>query len=333
LLEADAEMKYFETLRLTQIHVDQLYVESAKRFKYGLMDGILGHHAWPKPTVNAENVVLQTVLNSNHYDRARWMLTKKPGKKPRQEILDSFVAKAAENGGWFGVDRMLNEIYSGGSISVSQELTDVLYVYAAAHANEKYLRLLTSEAWAHRPTQKAKDNAFVHACMNNHTKLMEIFAMENLSIEPEMLFNPFVSPFSVPEAFDQGLIETVRYRRQAMFDMLLNVYADQLSEAGMKAALEQAGKPSQGCTDPSKFDSMVSQFSDNHYQKCLKRKLGILDRETELINLSLQQFTLNPDLFKVALPELDFTMPELDFTSIKPDDAAAAAATPGIVTE
>ncbi len=307
-LETETEIVHFKTLSLTQVQVDELYEESAKLTKYGLMDHLLRHSSWPKPGVEAENFALDSVLNAYNYDRAKWMLTEKPGKKPGQKIVDSHVGKTASDGNWPHVELTLSEMYDTGLVPVSQELTDTLYVYAAAHANTKYLTLLTSEPWTHKPTQRAKDNAFVHACMNNHTKLMEIFAMENFSIEPEFLFGPFVSPFSVPEAFDQGLIETVKYRHKEMFELLLNVYADQLSEAGMKVALEQAGKSSQrrGSLE------IEGKWHNNHYQELLKRKLGIKPSNPFLslikpieFDMSLFQFAPAGDatiLASVALP-------------------------------
>ena len=286
-LEEKTEMERFQTLSLTQAHVDELYVASAKLANYGLMDHMLAHSSWPKPRVKSENFALQVELNANDYGRVKWMLTAKPGKKPEQKILDGRVAKDASEGNWHYVDRILAEIYSAEPVIAPQELTDTLYVYAAAYANEKYLALLTSKSWVHRPTPKARDSAFVHTCMNNHMGVMESIAIEST-----------ISP----AAFDQGLTETVKYRHQKTFDKLLDDYVDQLSEPGMRAALEQAGKPSQKKVAWNDF-SIENSFLENHYQKRLKEKLGI-EHSDFFTSLIRKYSTFEPIKFDLTLNTL-----------------------------
>jgi hypothetical protein len=73
-------------------------------------------------------------------------------------------------------------------------------------------------------------------------------------------------------------VETVKYRKQSQFDTLLDTHRTQLSEYGMRSALEQAGKRSEKRQPLSIFSTLDLDYllkEDNHYQKRLKELLGI----------------------------------------------------------
>ena len=80
-----------------------------------------------------------------------------------------------------------------------------------------------------------------------------------------------------------------------MFDKFLGSYSEKLSEAGMKAALEQAGEPKVG---GSLYEiSASSRFFDNHYEERLKKKLGI-PTKCELMYPSNMQY---PGMYFAAI--------------------------------
>lgn len=290
-LEQPKHFEIFKGYKPPQESVNALYKKFAELGKHDLMDKILGYTSWPKPSLESENYALQQLLKPSYYDRAIWMFTKKPGNKPSQDILDNHTAKTAKNGNWWQVDQLLKSVYGnnngryGTIIPVSKTLSDSLYVIAAARNKIEYLDLLVSESWGMQPSQEAKNGAFSHACMNNHQHIIERLA-KNAS-----------SP-----GFDNGLIEVVKYRYQDLFDTLLDTYRDKLTESGFRQALEQAEKPSEaGNRNFSELVSLLLLASgDNHYQKRLKKLLGIPSAEELLREALYRKLNFAPPKFDLS---------------------------------
>ncbi len=257
----DHEKQKLKRLKLELPSVSALYVELAKQARFDLMDFVLTHHSWPKPSIEAENFALETVLNARNYKRAKWLLSvEKLGHKPEIIVLHTAAAKAAQERSWQTVDDLLANMYDE-SRPVTQALTDDLFVCAVAYQNHEYFSLLTGE------------NPFA------------VLTGEEWAYAPPS-----------PPAFDRGLLETVRFRYQDTFNRFLGRYSEKLSEAGMKAALEQAGKPGVNASLYDCLDTLVYPGSaDNHYQECLKRKLGIpTKRESmfQIVNFHLEPLEL-----------------------------------------
>jgi hypothetical protein len=105
-----------------------------------------------------------------------------------------------------------------------------------------------------------------------------------------------------------------------MFDSLLGSYSEKLSDAGMKAALEQAGKPK---VNGSLYEIIAaSRFFDNHSQKCLKKKLGIptiADLMLPIANLTFEPIKLN------TTDVSSFFVPVTDAADNSVDDGTTAA--------
>ncbi|MCX7352049.1 MAG: hypothetical protein NTW22_02035 [Proteobacteria bacterium] len=141
----EQERQKFKKLKLEQPSVSALYVELAKQARFDLMDFVLTHHSWPKPSIAAENFALETVLNARNYKRAKWLLSvEKLGHKPEIIVLHAAAAKAAQDRSWQTVDDLLANMYDE-SRPVTQALTDDLFVCAVAYQNHEYFSLLTGE--------------------------------------------------------------------------------------------------------------------------------------------------------------------------------------------
>lgn len=251
-INAQEELKKFHKIPLNAEYVDEiyqnlvdiLYVELAKKELYEGMDIVLDCDSWPQPSSEAKLTALRIVNSTFHevlmhknYSKAKAMLARKTENKPVLTVLHAAAAKAAEERSWQTVDDLLANMYDE-SRPVPQALTDDLFVCAVAYQNHEYFSLLTGE------------NPFA------------VLTGEEWAYTPPS-----------PAAFDRGLLETVRFRHQDMFDNFLASYSEKLSEAGMKAALEQAGEPK---VDGSLYEiSASSRFFDNHYEERLKKKLGI----------------------------------------------------------
>ncbi|MCX7351711.1 MAG: hypothetical protein NTW22_00270 [Proteobacteria bacterium] len=87
----------------------------------------------------------------------------------------------------------------------------------------------------------------------------------------------------------------------------MDSYSEKLSEAGMKTALEQAGKAK---VNGSLYEiSASSGFFDNHYQKRLKKTLGIptiADLMLSSTNLDFELIAHNTiDLSSLVIPVID----------------------------
>ena len=279
----DHEKQKLKRLKLEQPSVSALYVELAKQARFDLMDYVLTHHSWPKPSVAAENFALKTALNARNYKRAKWLLSvEKLGHKPEILVLHAAAAKAAEERSWQTVDDLLANMYDE-SRPVPQALTDDLFVCAVAYQNHEYFSLLTGE------------NPFA------------VLTGEEWAYTPPS-----------PAAFDRGLLETVRFRHQDMFDNFLASYSEKLSEAGMKAALEQAGEPK---VDGSLYEiSASSRFFDNHYEERLKKKLGIpTKRELMFLGADLNFEPIKPNTIDVS----SFFVPVTDAANSSSAEAGA----------
>lgn len=295
-LETESEMTKFSKLCLSKAAIDTLYAEAAKRSRYPLMDRLLDHPDWSKPSIEAENFALQTVLGLGDFARAISMLApSKKGRKPNKVAVDVFTSQQARAGNWVTVERVIHEIYVPDVITTTQELSDSLYVCAAAYEHRPMLTLIEGITWPRNPTQEAKNDAFSHACMNDR----------------DALIAEFILGFSASAEFDHALVETVKYRKQTQFDDLLNTHRTQLSDVGLRSALEQAGKPSER---RSRLGFDLSEalviFKDNHYQKRLKEILGISPTR-------IPEYTIAPN---VRLDNFNITPPQIDFFQFFPAD-------------
>ncbi|MEI7493168.1 MAG: hypothetical protein WCJ92_01045 [Alphaproteobacteria bacterium] len=272
------EKEKLKKLKLEQPSVNALYVELAKQARFDLMDFVLTHNSWPQPSSEAKLTALQIVNSTFHevlmqknYSKAKAMLARKTENKPVLTVLHAAAAKAAQERSWQTVDDLLANMYDE-SRPVPQALTDDLFVCAVAYQNHEYFSLLTGE------------NPFA------------VLTGEEWAYAPPS-----------PPAFDRGLLETVKFRHQDMFDSFLDSYSEKLSETGMKAALEQAGKPK---VNGSLYEINASSgFFDNHYQKCLKKKLGIptiADLMLSSTNLDFELIAHNTiDLSSLVIPVID----------------------------
>jgi hypothetical protein len=294
------ELKKFNKIPLNAEYVDEiyqnladiLYVELAKKELYEGMDIILDCDSWPQPSSEAKLTALRIVNSTLH----------KALMENNYSKAKAMLARKIEN---------------------APDLT-TLHAAVATAAQEREWQtvdgLLANMYDESRPvTQTLTDDLFLCAVAYQNDKYFKLLTGEEWAYVPPS-----------PAAFDRGLLETVRFRYQDTFNRFLGRYSEKLSEAGMKAALEQAGKPGVNASLYDCLDTLVYPGSvDNHYQECLKRKLGIPTKRESMFQIV--KFHLEPlELIKLNTTDVSsFLVPitgEANSSSAEADTGAATDA-------
>lgn len=259
-----------------------MYVELAKKELYEGMDIILDCDSWPQPSSEAKLTALRIVNSTLH----------KALMENNYSKAKAMLARKIEN---------------------APDLTTLHAVVATAAQEREWQTvdgLLANMYDESRPvTQTLTDDLFLCAVADQNDKYFKLLTGEEWAYD-----RPSAA------AFERGLLETVRFRHQGMFDSLLGSYSEKLSDAGMKAALEQAGKPK---VNGSLYEIIAaSRFFDNHSQKCLKKKLGIptiADLMLPIANLTFEPIKLN------TTDVSSFFVPVTDAADNSVDDGTTAA--------
>ncbi|MCE2716296.1 MAG: hypothetical protein LW696_03350 [Alphaproteobacteria bacterium] len=253
--------------------VDALYCKLAEQENYELMDEVLDGYSWPQPSTDAKEYAMHSLNQSllkkierKNYLQAREMFGNRNAYRPSENTLHAFVVGAAQHNKWDDVDDVLENMYSE-SIRVPQHVTDFVFIQSIISENPKHFQLITGT-----------------------------YHLGYLTGE-QWIYGP-----PSPAAFDTGLLEAVKYRHQGTFDVLLDEHGEHLSESGSRAALEQAGRPTEVVRRADIFDlyspfdlylaiNRIFEFDENHYQQRLKRKLGIPTNREELISITTSDST------------------------------------------
>lgn len=245
-----SQLKALKKLHLTQEAVNELYVEFVAQEHLELMQE---YPNWPSPTKVIKNAMLESTLHGGNYPKAKALLGMESRNQPQQHVLDNFLLEMLGRS-WDAADEVLSEVYDE-EIRVPQAVTDQLFIASIISENPKHFQLITG--------------TYHLGCLTGE---QWIYGLPSSS------------------AFDTGLLEAVKYRHQSTFDLLLDGHDEHLSEGGLRAALEQAGKPKEVVQQVGRINFtelvLTDTFSafDNHYQERLKRKLGIPTKKEELIS-------------------------------------------------
>lgn len=302
--ESEESAQLREQLVLNQNLSDAIYHSGAQRFHRSSMTFILAHL---QPSQDLENYALHYALwNDASPEYVNWLLMIKPGLKGDVCILEHYLLGKLEQGSFLTVEHYLPPLRD--VLRTRQSFIDDAYTIAAAHGNENIRTLIVVNLG--RPSQRGKDNAFIHACANGRVKILSDLLENNM---------PSVA------AIDDGFKETITHDQRSAFDFFLKETNIHFSQEFIEGCL----KIKTNVSGSREFQIFAGLHEEETYYQTRLRELFDIPLPSRFAHL-LSSINLLP-LAVTSLHALDFNLPELNFKItdifVKSDEGAPSTPT------